>query len=454
MKKGNILIVDDHKHVLDSIIQILEPYFSTVTGLANPNIIPEVLSKKKIDVVLLDMNYSAGINSGNEGLFWLREIKKKDDSIQVVPISAYGDIDIAVKAIKAGATDFVQKPWENEKLIATLNTALQLRQSKLTITELKNKQKHLISAINQSENPMIGESESMRKLLTTVKKVAVTDANILITGENGTGKGLLVKTIHSLSQRSSQPLVTVDLGAIPESLFESELFGHIKGAFTDAKEDRTGRFVFADKSTLFLDEIGNIPIHLQAKLLSVIQNKQVIAIGSDHARKVDVKLICATNRNLGKMVKDKLFREDLLFRINTIELNVPPLTDRSEDIPILSAHYIRHFSNKYGKEGLRITHDAQDSLNKYSWPGNIRELKHILEKAVILCDGNNIKKEDIFFSEISLINQNNQLFTLEEIEIEAIKKALKANNYKVRETAAQLGVSRQTLYNKMEKYGL
>ena len=294
----------------------------------------------------------------------------------------------------------------------------------------------------------------MKSLLDTINKVAETDANIIVIGENGTGKGLIVKHIHNLSHRSSQPLVRVDLGAIPESLFESELFGFRKGAFTDAREDRTGRFIIANGSTLFLDEIGNIPIHLQAKLLTVLQNKEVTAIGSDKSLKIDVRLICASNRDLLQMVKEKLFREDLLFRINTIELVIPSLRERKEDIPLLSAHFTGIFSSKYGKEGLRLTQDAQEMLNNYYWPGNIRELKHIIEKAVILCDEKSIKKEDISLGKTHMIQPDPQLHTLEDIECEAICKALLDNNNKVRETAAQLGISRQTLYNKINKYHL
>jgi len=454
MKSGCILVVDDHKLVLESIVQVLEPRFAKVIGVSNPNRIPEILRNNPVDVVLLDMNFSAGINNGNEGLFWLKEIKKVNEGIQVVPISAYGEVDIAVKAIKAGATDFVQKPWDNEKLVATLSTACELGQSRIKIRDLSDKQAQLISVLNQQDEPMIGDSPEMKHLMEMVDKVAGTDASILVTGENGTGKGLLVRTIHNVSGRFSKPLVTVDLGALPESLFESELFGHRRGAFTDAKEDRTRRFVLADGGTLFLDEIGNTPLHLQAKLLSVIQEKRVTPIGSNQAIPINVRLICATNRDLHQMVSDKLFREDLFFRINTIEIRVPSLRERKEDIPALAAYFTRLYAGKYRKEGVRINQDALDAMVNYSWPGNIRELKHILEKAVILCDRNCIKSNDVLLLPESIPDSSGQPKTLDEIEKDAILKALIKNGYKVREASQELGVSRQTLYNKMTRYGL
>jgi two-component system, NtrC family, response regulator HydG len=454
MKTGCVLVVDDHKHVLDSVVQILEPRFAQVIGLPNPKRIPEILRNYPVDVVLLDMNFSAGMNNGNEGLFWLKEIKKTDESIQIIPISAYGEVDIAVKALKAGATDFIQKPWENEKLIATISTAYHLRQSRIKIRDLSDKQAHLISVLNQPDEPMIWESPVMRDLMEMVSKVAATDASLLVTGENGTGKGLLVRAIHNLSTRSAQPLVTVDLGSLTESLFESELFGHRRGAFTDAREDRTGRFVLASGGTLFLDEIGNIPIHLQSKLLSVIQEKRVSPIGSNQVIPVDVRLICATNLDVRQLIAEKLFREDLLFRINTIEIRIPPLRERKEDIPPLAGHFIRHYAAKYGKQGVRINQDAMDAMINYSWPGNIRELKHVVEKAVILCDRISIKSGDISLVPSTIPDSPDQPATLEEIEKGAILRALTKNSYKVREASAELGISRQTLYNKMNKYGI
>ena len=349
MDKAYILIIDDHKMVRESLVQVLKMFFSDVRGISNPNQLNSLIAEKEPDVILLDMNFSAGINTGNEGIFWLKEIKKQSAGIQVITITAYGEIDLAVRAIKEGAHYFIQKPWENELLIKTVNTALELRRKSLEVDLLSKQRNDLIEMVNRDYEPMIGNSGPMLKIKEIAAKVAVTDANILITGENGTGKGLLARYIHSLSERKESPFISVDLGSIPESLFESELFGHKKGAFTDAREDRSGRIQTANAGTLFLDEIANIPVYLQSKLLNVVQERKVTPLGSNKEIETDIRLICATNRDLKQMVTDNLFREDLFFRINTIELKIPALRERMDDVPLLTDYYLEYYYNKYGK---------------------------------------------------------------------------------------------------------
>ena len=344
------------------------------------------LRDKNPDVVLLDMNFSAGINSGNEGLFWLSEIKKADEELPVVLFTAYADIDLAVKALKGGATDFVVKPWDNAKLLATLQSAYSLRQSRKEVKKLREKQSVLNRDIQKEEDICWGKSPAMQRLLTMIKKVAVTDANVLITGENGTGKELIAKMIHRYSPRAAETLISVDMGAVTETLFESELFGHVKGAFTDAKADRSGKFEAADGGSLFLDEIGNLSYPLQAKLLSALQTRHITRVGSNKSISVDIRLISATNKNLFKSVKEGEFREDLLYRINTIHLEVPPLRERREDIPQLADFFLRRLARKYGKSDLKLGEKALCKLESYAWPGNVRELEHAIEKAVILSE--------------------------------------------------------------------
>lgn len=454
MKKGNILIVDDNKNVLSALRILLSDYFENIVLLTSPNTLMSELRDKNPDVVLLDMNFSAGINSGNEGLFWLSEIKKADEELPVVLFTAYADIDLAVKALKGGATDFVVKPWDNAKLLATLQSAYSLRQSRKEVKKLREKQSVLNRDIQKEEDICWGKSPAMQRLLTMIKKVAVTDANVLITGENGTGKELIAKMIHRYSPRAAETLISVDMGAVTETLFESELFGHVKGAFTDAKADRSGKFEAADGGSLFLDEIGNLSYPLQAKLLSALQTRHITRVGSNKSISVDIRLISATNKNLFKSVKKGEFREDLLYRINTIHLEVPPLRERREDIPQLADFFLRRLARKYGKSDLKLGEKTLCKLESYAWPGNVRELEHAIEKAVILSDNQELQPNDFYMrtpDETSFVVES---FTLEEMEKNLIEKALRKYDNNISAVAAELGISRPTLYSKIRKYEL
>jgi Response regulator containing CheY-like receiver, AAA-type ATPase, and DNA-binding domains len=451
MAKGNILVVDDNKSILSTLEILLSSEFQAVTSLSNPNQIFTELEKKNYNVVLLDMNFNTGINTGNEGIYLLGRIKEIYPEISVVMMTAYGDIELAVKSLKTGSTDFVLKPWDNQKLIATLEAALQLNLSKKEITMLKEKEKVLKNEINRDQKFIIGTSPGLMKVLSLVHKVAATDVNVLITGENGTGKELIAREIHHLSKRTDEVLVSVDMGSITETLFESELFGHVKGAFTDASESRPGKFEAASKGTLFLDEIGNLPLHLQPKILAAIQNKTITRIGSTQQVSTDIRLLCATNRNLDQMVKEGLFREDLLYRINTIHIEVPPLRERSNDILVLTEFFLKKYSYKYNKQGIRINQAAMDKLLRYPWPGNVRELQHAIEKAVILSDKDILSPDDFFTRNKPGFSPYNSTPTLEEMEKQLIQQALDRNNGNFSAAAAQLGITRQTIYNKMKR---
>lgn len=454
MKKGHILIVDDNKNVLSALRMLLEDYFAEVTLLGAPHTLPTVLEEKMPDVVLLDMNFSAGINSGNEGLFWLSEIKKRDADLPVVLFTAYADIELAVRALKEGASDFVTKPWDNSKLLATLQAAMALRVSRKEVKRLKEKQHVLTHELNREETICWGESEAMRHLLHLVEKVAATDANVLITGENGTGKELIARKIHQLSPRAEEPLVTVDMGAVTESLFESELFGHVKGAFTDAKSDRAGKFEAADGGTLFLDEIANLSYALQAKLLAVLQSRQVTRVGSNKPVAVDIRLISATNGDLHRLVEQGVFRQDLLYRIDTIRLEVPPLRQRKEDIPQLAAFFLERFARKYHKSGCRFSGLTLEKLVAYPWPGNVRELEHAVERAVILSDGPELTPGDFSFRNTGQAVEPAEVMTLEEMEKRLITRVLEVVGGNLSAAAVQLNITRPTLYSKMKKYGI
>ena len=451
MAKGNILIVDDNKSILSALEILLIPEFQTVTTLSDPNQIPTELRKKDYNLVILDMNFNAGINTGNEGIYWLGRIKETHPEISVVMITAYGDIELTVKALKMGATDFFLKPWDNNKLLATLRSALQLNWSKKEVSQLKEKEKGLKIELNRDQKFIIGSSPQLMQVLNMVRKVAKTDANVLITGENGTGKELIAHEIHRLSERANEVMISVDMGAVSETLFESELFGHVKGSFTDARENRPGKFEVADKGSLFLDEIGNLPYHLQAKLLAALQNRRISRIGSNQTIPIDIRLICATNKNLESMVGEGSFREDLLYRINTIQVEVPPLRERGNDILVLADFFLKKYSSKYNKPNLKINQQAQDKLMKYSWPGNIRELQHTIEKAVILSEGSVLKAEDFFMRPVVLGRNSDSEMTLEEMEKRMINQAIDKNNGNLSAAAEQLGITRQTLYNKIKK---
>lgn len=453
VKKGTILVVDDNKSVLTAVELLLGSYFEKVLTLLTPDRLPAILTEEKVDVVLLDMNFSAAINTGNEGLYWLSRIKELTPDIPVVLFTAYADIELAVKAVKEGAADFVVKPWDNAKLVATLLSAYRLRESQGEVKQLKEEKNALKNQLNREPSMLWGTSPAIMQVYNLISKVAKTDANILITGENGTGKEMIAREIHRLSNRSSEVMISVDMGAVTETLFESELFGHVKGAFTDAKEDRAGKFEAASKGTLFLDEIGNLSYGLQAKLLAALQNRKITRIGSNKPIDIDIRLICATNRNIQDMVEKNVFREDLLYRINTIHVEIPPLRERQEDIVPLAEYFLKKYMSKYGKENIKLQQPAKEKLMEYKWPGNIRELQHVVEKAVIMCEGNSIKPSDFFFKTVttSFIGRNE---TLEDMEKQMIKLAIDRSNGNLSAVASQLGITRQTLYNKMKKYDL
>jgi two-component system response regulator HydG len=424
-RKGNLLIVDDNMQILNSLNLLLKTEFFKIELLKNPNQIPSILHSHEIDVVLLDMNFRSGDNSGNEGLFWLSEILKIDPLISVIMITAYGDIALAVRAIKEGAIDFISKPWDAEKLIITLRNAQEIRSSKKEVKSLKNRQQQLNLDIEKQFKLYRGDSRTMEVIFHTIDKVAQTHANILILGENGTGKEVIAREIHRRSKRSTEVFLSVDMGSISESLFESEMFGHMKGAFTDAKEDRIGRFEAATGGTLFLDEIGNLSMAMQSKLLGVLENKEITPLGSSRPVAVDFRLITATNKNVEEMVQKNLFREDLLFRINTIQLELPPLRERKEDIPGLADFFLAQFINKYEKPFLKMTGNAYEALIRHPWMGNIRELKHTIEKAVIMSDSAQLQPEDFNLRHtVPDPEMNNTSMNLSDMEKVSIIKVL------------------------------
>jgi len=450
--KGKILIADDDKNILKSLSILLDNEFDTVDTLSNPNLIISQYQKDNYDIVLLDMNFSAGLNTGNEGIYWLNEILKIDKNATVIFITAYGDVNLAVKAMKQGATDFIIKPWNNEKLIHTLQSALKIRESQLKIDKLSKDNESLSSEINKPNEEFIGTSAAMKEIFSVIDKVAATDASVLITGENGTGKELITKEIHRRSARKSKPMITIDMGSIPESLFETELFGHTKGAFTDAKEDKTGRFEIANGGTLFLDEIGNLPVSLQSKILTVLQKQEIVPVGANKPIPLDIRLITATNKNPEELIQKGLFREDLFYRINTVQIQLPPLRKRKEDILEIAEYYLRIFATKYEKQGVKFSNQAINTLQQYHWPGNIRELKHTIEKAVILCTDNFLEPDDFMLKQKP--KKQEWPLKFEEIEKMAIVRALENNERKMTEAAKELGLTRQTLYNKIKKYNI
>ena len=457
-KRGKILIVDDNEDLLKAAKMYLKRYFAQVDIEKNPEAIPALLSNEDYDVILLDMNFTKDVSSGSEGYYWLEKILQIDPSAVVVLITAYGDVQMAVKAIKAGATDFVLKPWENEKLLATLYSSMKLRETRDEVENLKIKNQEINQAINNKYLDIIGQSPAMQRIFQTIDRVAHTDANVLILGENGTGKELVARAIHRNSRRGQETFASVDLGSITETLFESELFGHKKGSFTDAKDDRPGRFELANKGSLFLDEIGNLSMPLQAKLLTVLQNRKVSRVGSNKDTAIDIRLICATNMPLYDMVKENRFRQDLLYRINTIEIEIPSLRDRMEDIPLLSAHFLKHYAEKYNKNISKISEAAMARMNKHPWPGNIRELQHAIERAVILSNSSVLQPEDFTFnaptSKESEQPLNLDQFNLDEVEKLLIRKVLKKYNGNITQAASELGLTRSSLYRRLEKHGL
>jgi DNA-binding NtrC family response regulator len=448
VKTGSILVVDDNRNVLSALRILLESYFRQVTLIASPNLLVSKLREVQPDVVLLDMNFSAGINSGNEGLFWLSEIKKYKADIPVVLFTAYADIELAVRALKEGASDFVVKPWDNAKLVATLQAAMQRG-------SIARKEPGNGSVVGFADSTICwGHSAAMQELQKLVEKVAKTDANVLITGENGTGKEVVARAVHTLSVRKNKVMVTVDMGAVTETLFESELFGHVKGAFTDAKADRTGKFEAAQGGTLFLDEIGNLSYTLQAKLLNVIQSRQIVRVGDNRPIPVDIRLICATNRNLQQLVQAGEFREDLLYRVNTIHIEVSPLRERKADIPQLAEFFLQKYASQYNRPGLSFASETTDRLVGYAWPGNVRELQHAIEKAVILCDGNVLQPDDFYMRTNETATIVTEKLSLEDAEKLLIAGAIKRNSGNLSLVASELGITRPTLYSKIKKYEL
>jgi len=453
--EGKILIIDDNVQILNALQLLLKSEFKEITLLRNPNQLPALISTQAFDIVLLDMNFRSGDNSGNEGFYWLAEILKTDPTVMVIMITAYGDIHLAVRAIREGATDFIAKPWDAEKLIVTLRNALKLKKSKAEVRKLQIRQHQLNEDLGRQHQLFRGSSKKMEDVYKTVDKVAKTDANVLILGENGTGKEVIAREIHRKSKRSGEIFLPVDMGSLSESLFESEMFGHIKGSFTDAREDRIGRFETASGGTLFLDEIGNLSMSSQGKLMSAIQNLEITRLGGSRPIPVDIRLITATNKDPEELIRQNMFREDLLFRINTIQIILPPLRERKEDIAGFADFFLAKYAVKYGKPSVKMSRASYDSLVHCYWSGNIRELSHTIEKAVILCESLVLRPEDLYLKEKPLIRDTTETSqSLRDFERDAIVKTLKTSQGNISNAAKMLGISRTTLYTKMKEYGL
>jgi len=445
LKNASILVVDDDKDVLTAVNLLLKTEAREVITEYNPENLRRLLTQYDFNLVLLDMNFKSPIHTGNEGLFWLKEIRKIRPQLDVIMITAYGSIDLAVRSLKEGATDFILKPWYNDKLIDHIREALGRKKQQAREKERENKGR---------EGEIVGKSDEMRKLFIKINKIAPTDANVLILGENGTGKDLIARAIHQQSLRSDKPFVKVDVGALTESLFESELFGYRKGAFTDAREDREGRFEAANGGTLFLDEIGNISLHLQTKLLSVLQNRQVMRLGSNQPIPVDIRLICATNIPLEELANEARFRKDFVYRIHTVDLLVPPLRKREGDIPLLAGHFCGIYGEKYFKPHVSISDKALDKLATYPFPGNVRELQYSIERAVIMCENDTLEPDDLIFLplEAPLTEQEEKDLKLSSVEKNTILKVIEKNNGNISKAAKELGITRTALYRRLNKY--
>jgi len=451
---GKILMIDDDEDVLLAAKMLLKKYNHQVIIDKNPNKIPFLLNNDTYDVILLDMNFSKDTTSGKEGFEWLRQIKEKDPDAVVIMITAFGDVEMAVRALKEGATDFILKPWQNEKLIATISTAIKLKKSYNEVDKLRKAKQMLEEQISQPFRDIIGNSTAIREVFALIDKVAATDANVLILGENGTGKELVARAIHQKSLRKNNSFVSVDMGAITETLFESELFGHKKGAFTDAREDRPGRFELANEGTLFLDEIGNLNLALQSKLLSVLQSRKVTRVGANNSIDIDIRLICATNMPIHHMVEEGKFRQDLLYRINTVEIRIPPLCERVDDIPLLANHFLNFYTRKYHKDVIAFSDAALSKLKKYAWPGNVRELQHSIERAVIMADSPTLQESDFLFNRKGGPQADLDTLNLDDVEKAAVIKAIQLHSGNISKAAEELGLTRASLYRRMEKYGL
>jgi two-component system response regulator HydG len=455
-KTGRILIIDDDEDILQAARLALKKHVTQVHTEKKPDTLPRLLKNETYDVIFLDMNFAKGATSGQEGFYWLDKILEFDPSSVVVLITAFGDVAMAVRAIKEGATDFILKPWQNERLIATLSTAMNLRRSRIEAKNLRSRQKQLSADLDQPYHDFIGKSRAMQSVFTAIQKVAKTEANVLILGENGTGKELVARELHRQSSRADEVFISVDMGALSETLFESELFGHVKGAFTDAREDRAGRFEVASGGTLFLDEICNLPLTLQAKLLTVLESRKVIRLGSNKPIEIDVRLICATNMSVHDMVAQKKFRQDLLYRINTVEIHLPSLNQRIEDIPSLVDHFLKIYCKKYNKPLKKPSSATLKRLEKYQWPGNVRELQHAIERAIIMSESQVLQPSDFFFPAQETKGEDLAFedYNLEDIEKLAINKAISKHGGNITHAAKELGLSRASLYRRMDKYGI
>ncbi|MFH0990923.1 MAG: sigma-54 dependent transcriptional regulator [bacterium] len=457
-KIGKILIVDDNEDILQAARLFLKQHFAVVQTEKNPKAILTLLKNESFDVIMLDMNFSRGATDGKEGFLWLNRILETDPLAVVILITAYGDIETAVRGIKEGAIDFILKPWQNEKLLATLSSAAKLHQTRVEASALRSRQEHLSADLDRPFQDFIGKSKVMQQVYAAIQKVATTEANVLILGENGTGKELVARELHRQSPRAKEVFVSVDMGAVSETLFESELFGHIKGAFTDAKESRAGRFEVASGGTIFLDEIANLSLPLQSKLLRVIDTRTITRLGTNTPIEIDVRLVCATNMPIDEMVNEKRFRQDLLYRINTVAIHLPPLRDRTGDIPLLVDHFLHAYGKKYNKPGVRVNPVTMCKLEKYRWPGNVRELSHAIERAVIMSDSHILEPNDFFFSDPEKPEMDKQVVlencNLEEVEKALIRKVLSKYGGNISRAAKEMGLSRSAFYRRLEKYGL
>ena len=457
--KTSVLIIDDDEDILTACRLLLKKHFDRVVTTNKPEFIPQLMEKEMFHAILLDMNFRPGDNTGREGLQWLGRILQIDPSAVVILFTAFSSVDAAVEAMKMGAADFIEKPWNNEKLVTTMKAAVRLKNAQDQASKLKVQNRVLSEEIQRLYHPIIGDSEALQNVMKIVRKAAPTDANILILGENGTGKELIAREIHTFSNRKEEVFVSVDLGAIPETLFESELFGHKKGAFTDAKEDRVGRFQAAEGGTLFLDEIGNLPLNLQPKLLATLESRSVVPVGSTRAVSIDVRLISATNVRPEKMKDNTVFRPDLLYRLNTVEIHLPPLRERIEDIPLLADAFLAQYTRKYNRPTHGLTGGALKAMTGYSWPGNIRELRHSIERAVILSDGKELKAGDFATLDPEIHRPHTKPLesgnkTLDEVEKAVIEKTLATHQGNISKAAKELGLTRTSLYRRIEKYGL
>jgi two-component system response regulator HydG len=451
LKNATILIVDDDTDVLTAVKLLLKREVKEVVTEKNPEMLRSLVAQKKFDLILLDMNFNSSINTGNEGIFWLKKIREMDEQVGVIMITAYGDIDLAVRSLKEGASDFIIKPWHNEKLVSTITEILKKKTNGKAGAALKMQGDSIIGKI------LLGESEVMEDIFYKIDKIAPTDANVLILGENGTGKELIAQAVYQKSLRAEKPFVKVDVGALTESLFESELFGHKKGAFTDARDDRMGRFEAANEGTLFLDEIGNISLQQQAKLLSALQNRQITRLGSNQSTPVDIRLICATNLPLTELANENRFRKDLVYRINTVEITIPPLRKRVDDIILLAKHFARIYAEKYIKPVPEFDTKTIEKLQRYHYPGNVRELQYSIERAVIMAEGDFLQADDIIFSPIEsaeVLSEQQGDYKLSTIEKNTILRVIEKHNGNISKAAKELGITRTALYRRLSKYDL